>query len=128
MVGDSSGHREGSLSKGTSEKPSHAKDLNGDGHTSAKTPAHNTRDVVMRAVAQGKLDKAQGKALSDLLSRMGVLGFENRRMISVMITNIALEGPTDKRTGLVLKLREYLEGDGLAKDLVPVISGAFALK
>jgi hypothetical protein len=59
---------------------------------------------------------------------MGVLGFENRRMISVMITNIALEGPTDKRTGLVLKLREYLEGDGLAKDLVPVISGAFALK
>ena len=84
--------------------------------------------TVKRAAELGRLDGAQTKALSDLLSRTSLLGFESRRLINVMVNNIALEESKDKRIELVIQLREYLEGDGLAKDLVPALSGAFALK
>jgi hypothetical protein len=99
----------------------------GNGKTRAGNGSGDPKSIVERAGALGRLDSAQTKALSDLLSRTSVLGFESRRLISVMVNNIALEDSTTKRTELALQLREYLEGDGLAKDLVPALTGAFAL-
>lgn len=124
MVGDSSGHREHSPSKGIHRKASTG-DLTSRGN--GDNGAQDSRNAVTRATELGRLDSSQAEALSDLLSRVGLLGFESRRIISVMVANIALEGPTSKRKELVLQLREYLEGDGLARDLVPVLCGAFAL-
>lgn len=110
-------------------KVSRRKDAGGgDQRNSAGGGSSDPKDIVMKAAGLGRLDDAQAKALSELLSRLGVLGFDSRRIISVMVTNIALEDSMDKRTEMVLHLREYLEGDGLAKDLVPVLSGAFKLK
>ncbi|MEW5748796.1 MAG: hypothetical protein AB1793_08465 [Candidatus Thermoplasmatota archaeon] len=78
-----------------------------------------------RAADAGRLNAVQGQALDDLLSRVGILDFESRRIISVMVNNIALEESAEKRRELALQLKEYLEGDGLAKDLAPALSGAF---
>lgn len=78
------------------------------------------------AVEMGRLNEAQEQALTDLLSRMGLLDFESRRIISVMVNNIALEESMEKRHELALQLGEYLEGDGLAKDLATALSGAFS--
>jgi hypothetical protein len=129
MVGESSGHREASPSKGIEGKASHGRNVgDGNGKTRAGNGSGDPKSTVERAGALGRLNSAQTKALSDLLSRTSVLGFESRRLISVMVSNIALEDSTTKRTELALQLREYLEGDGLAKDLVPVLSGAFKLK
>jgi len=127
MVGDSSGHRENSPSPGIDGRGSH-KRSNGDARARAVGCAGDPRMTVKRAAELGRLDGAQTKALSDLLSRTSLLGFESRRLINVMVNNIALEESKDKRIELVIQLREYLEGDGLAKDLVPALSGAFALK
>lgn len=128
MVGDSSGHGETSPSTGIEGKGSHRKDVgNGEGKARAGNGAGDPRETVRKAAELGRLDCAQKKALSDLLSRTSLLGFESRRLICVMVSNIALEDSGKKRLELVLHLREYLEGDGLAKDLVPAMSGAFAL-
>ncbi len=99
----------------------------GNGKARAENGSGDLKGIVKRAEALGRLDSAQTKALTDLLSRTSVLGFESRRLISVMVSNIALEGSAAKRTELALQLREYLEGDGLVKDLVPALTGAFAL-
>lgn len=128
MVGDSSGHREDSPSRGIHGKVSRRRTAGGgNGDAGAGGGVDDPRNAVMKAAELGRLDPAQAKALLELTSRMGVLGFETSRTISNMVTGIALEDSTGKRTRLALKLKEYLEGDGLAKDLVPVISGAFAL-
>ncbi len=122
MVGDSSGHGEDSPSRDNNGKVSR-KRASGNG-----APSGDPRDVVMRAAERGRLDSAQAKALLDLTSRMGVLGFENSRVVSDLVIDIAYEDSTRERAKLVRKLREYLESDGLAKDLVPVLSGAFKLE
>jgi len=128
MVGESSGHREASPSTGIEGKASHGLDVgDGNGKARAGNGSGDPKGTVKRAEKLGRLDSAQTKALTDLLSRTGVLGFESRRLISVMVNNIALEDSAAKRTELALQLREYLEGDGLAKDLVPALAGAFAL-
>ncbi len=64
--------------------------------------------------------------MEDLLSRMGLLDFESRRIISVIVNNIALEESADKRGDLAAQLQEYLEGDGLAKDVAAELSNAFS--
>jgi hypothetical protein len=86
------------------------------------------RETVARAMSTGLLDSAQARALEDLLSRTNLLGFESRKVISVLVNNIALEKTEQRRRELVLQLREYLEGDGLAKDLTLSLSAAFAIR
>ena len=128
MVGESSGHRETSPSAGIKGKVSHGRNVgDGNGKARAGNGSGDSKGAVERAEVLGRLDRAQAKALSDLLSRTSVLGFESTRLISVMVSNIALEDSATKRMELALQLREYLEGDGLAKDLVPALTGAFAL-
>lgn len=129
MVGDSSGHREDSPSPGIDGRVPFRRKVGGCGTAaSAGGGAGDPRVTIERAGKLGRLDPAQVKALSDLVSRTSLLGFESRRIVRVMVTNIALEEALDKRTELVVQLTEYLEGDGLAKDLVPAISRAFALR
>ncbi len=113
MVGDSNGHGEVPPSTGIG------------GRDPRKRVAGDLRDTVKMAAERGRLNTAQEQALADLLSRMGLLDFESRRIISVMVSNIALEDSEAKRCELALQLEEYLEGDGLAKDLAPRLSGAF---
>ncbi|MGD9962341.1 MAG: hypothetical protein AB7S97_00350 [Thermoplasmata archaeon] len=81
----------------------------------------------MKAAELGRLDPAQTDVLLHLASRVGLLGFENDKVVSAMVTEIALEVSAGKRMKLARKLRRQLEGDGLLKDLVPVLCGAFSL-
>ncbi len=127
MVGESNGHREATPSDGNGGgQQRHG----GKGEAARPRPANgpgDPRTALLRASECGRLDCTQARALSDLLSRTSVLGFESKRLISVMVTNIALEDSREKRVELAVQLREYLEGDGLAKDLVPSICCAFKL-
>ena len=116
MVRGTSGHREDSLSR------------DGNGRAPRKEdPRDDPRDAVMKAAERGRLDDAQAKALLDLTSRMGVLGFENGRVVAAFVIDIASEVSPGHRTKLVHRLRDFLENDGLAKDLAPEIIGAFGL-
>lgn len=126
MVGDSSGHGEAPPSTGIGGRGPRRRSA-GDASDGARTGggAGDPRDNVRRAADSGRLSAVQGQALEDLLSRMGILDFESRRIISVIVNNIALEDSADKRRELALQLKEYLEGDGLARDLAPALSGAF---
>ena len=128
MVGDSSGHREDSPSKCILRRiPCRRKAKDGSRDAGSEDIERDPREAVTEAAEKGRLDPTQAKALLDLTSRMGVLGFEIGRVICTLVTEIALEDSASKRTKLAMKLKEHLEGDGLAKDLVPVLSGAFSL-
>lgn len=128
MVGDSSGHREDSPSKCILRRiPCKRKAKDGSMDAGPGDIERDPREAVTEAAEKGRLDPTQAKALLDLTSRMGVLGFEIGHIISTLVTEIALEDSASKRTKLAMKLKGHLEGDGLAKDLVPVLSGAFAL-
>lgn len=124
MVGDSSGHGEAPPSTGIGGRGPRRRSVS-DASDRAGGGAGDPRDNVRRAADAGRLNAVQGQALDDLLSRVGILDFESRRIISVIVNNIALEESADKRRELALQLKEYLEGDGLAKDLAPALSGAF---
>ena len=56
------------------------------------------------------------------------MGFESRKVISVLVSNIAMERTLDKKRELVQQLRDYLGDDELAKDIVPSLSVAFATR
>jgi hypothetical protein len=127
MVGDSSGHGEAPIPSGIEGRGPKRRSA-----SSANDSARNgggagdPRENVRRAADSGRISAAQGKALEDLLSRMGLLDFESRRIISVIVNNIALEESADKRGDLAAQLQEYLEGDGLAKDVAAELSNAFS--
>lgn len=128
MEGESKGHTEGSLSTGTFGKvDGRNATANGAKEVSSAVGTNHLREAVERAARNGLLDAAQAEVLTDLVSRLALLGFEAGRIISVMVSNIASEKSGEKRRELALQLTEYLEGDGLAKDLVPPLSESFSL-
>jgi hypothetical protein len=128
MVGDSSGQREGSRST-RKTRVARKRILNADGEPVSKgTVTSSPEEIVAIAVSDGRLDQVQAEVLENLLSRTHLLGFENRKIISVLVNNIALEKAQERRKDLVQQLRDFLDSDELAKDLVPSLSAAFAIR
>lgn len=127
MEGDSEGHTEGIPSADMCGR-SGGRRLAGDRakRASKASGAKDPRDAIAKGVGDGLLNASQAKALADLVSRMAVLGFEAGRVISDMVHGIASERSEQRRKELVLRLTEYLEGDGLARDLIPPISESFS--
>lgn len=126
MVGDSSGRGEPLPSVGIEGRGSRKRSASGGNNsTHVGDGAADPRDNVRRAFDTGLLNAAQSQTLQDLLSRMSILDFESRRIISVIVSNIALEESVGKRRELAVQLQEYLEEDGLAKDLAVALNRAF---
>ena len=128
MEGESKGHTESPGPAGDGGGPA-GRRVSDDGTraVSGAVGTNDPREAVQKASEKGMLDAAQAKALMGLVSRLSIMGFESRRIISVMVNNIASERSGEKRRELALHLKEYLEGDGLAKDLVPPLSESFSL-
>jgi hypothetical protein len=125
MVGDSSGHGEAPIPSGIEGRGPKRRSASSESGPAINGGTGDPRENVRRAADAGRIGAAQERALENLLSRMGLLDFESRRIISVMVSNIALEESADKRRDLAVQLQEYLEGDGLAKDVAAELSEAF---
>ena len=69
----------------------------------------------------------QCDTLSSLCSRMSVLGFDTRKSLSALVSNIAIEKDPVRRKQIAFELCEHLMGDGLTKDMMKSVSTAFEL-
>ncbi|MBE0518912.1 MAG: hypothetical protein IH630_06800 [Thermoplasmata archaeon] len=94
----------------------------------AVTPEQaGVRELVTTAAKEGRLSDVQFDALSDLCSRMSLLGFDTRRSLSTLVSNIATEEDPLRRRQLAFELHGHLMSDGLTKDMIRPFSTAFEL-